>query len=143
MSAADATFSLESGGQEKEPGEVRCECTVYVGMQFDGTMKLMLKASTQGRGGPIPSHLSTPSLVLACLCPAKAGCWGSGLAALPISQCWMRQCPLVLLPQTALWCQAQSTPGTGQQVSSPGGSSRLPIILCHCHPAMAPDFKRG
>lgn len=50
MSAAGATFSLESGGQKKGLRELKC-----VQIQFDGTMKLMLRANTQGRGGPISS----------------------------------------------------------------------------------------
>lgn len=77
MSAADATFSLESGGLKKEPRELGC-----VQMQFDGTMKLMLRASTQGRGVLISSHPSVPSLVL-CAC-VQPRLWAGSTPHFPV-----------------------------------------------------------
>lgn len=63
MLAANATFSLESGGQKNEARELGS-----VQMQIDGTMKLILRASTQGTAVLIFSRLSTPSLALdACV----------------------------------------------------------------------------
>lgn len=66
-------LSFERVEEKKRSLERQGASALCVCMQPDGTMKLILRASTQGRAGPVPSHPPTLFLVMTSCAQARLG----------------------------------------------------------------------
>lgn len=125
---------------------MRCKCTVCVCMQSDGTMKLMLRASTQEKSWSRPLPLSYPLPGDGLPTPRQGWVLGHWAGSAPISQRGMRRLPLLLLPRT--------TPFGGRQGAAVAGAAgelarqcrQMPhrpgcaIALRRCHSAVSPTL---